>query len=75
MIDKIKLLQKAYPDYEINAIATKKFNGIWFLIDGFEAVALSNEEACFADNNIVTGFMADAFEEIEQFSQITVYYP
>ncbi len=62
-----------YPDVEISAIETKKFNGIWFNIDGFECVVISNEERYYTNNNIVVGNMSENFAEVEEYPEITVY--
>jgi len=71
--NKLKLLKDYYPDREIEAITTKKFDGIWFDMDGFEYVVLSNEEQYYASNNIVEGNMSDHFEETEEHQELLVY--
>ena len=70
---KLELLREYYPDYEIEAIETDRFNGIWFRLDNFEHVVLSNEEDCYASNNIVEGDMSDNFEHSEEFPELMVY--
>jgi len=62
---KLKLIEeiKTKTGYSVEAIETKnKFDGIWFLVDGFECIILTNEENRYADNNIVDGTMKDSFE-------------
>ena len=67
---KLELLREYYPDRDTEAIETEKFNGIWYSMDGFEYVVLSNEEQYYASNNIVTGNMSDHFEETEEFPEL-----
>ena len=71
--DKIKLLKQYYPDCNLKPITTQKFNGIWWLINDFEHVVLSNEEAYYASNNIVVGNMSDNFKHTEEFPELMVY--
>ncbi len=70
---KVLSLGKYYPGIEISPIETKKFNGVWFNIDGFEHVVLSNEERYHASNNIVIGDVYDAFKDMKEYPEITVY--
>ncbi len=70
---KLLTLKGIYLDREIKPKETKKFNGIWFDMDGFEYIVLSNEERYYASNNIVIGDMERSFEEIEEYPNITVY--
>ncbi len=70
---KIELLKEYYPMCEIVAVETDKFNGIWFIIDGFISVVLSNEEQYYASNNIVDGDMSENFEHTEEHPQLMVY--
>ena len=72
--EKITLLKEYYPDCNLKPITTEKFNGIWWLIDDFEHVVLSNEEAYYASNNIVDGDMSDNFEHTEEFPKLMVYH-
>ena len=58
--------------YEIHPMETEKFNGIWFDVDGFECIILTNEENRYADNNIVDGEMTDCFE-MEEFKHGYMY--
>jgi len=72
-IKKLELLKEYYPDRDIRPIETDRFNGIWYDMDGFEYVVLSNEEQYYASNNIVVGDMSDNFEETEEHTELLVY--
>jgi hypothetical protein len=69
---KLKTLKEYYPDREIQPKETKRFNGIWFDMDGFEYVVLTNEELYYANNNVVVGNLEDSFEEVEMYPHLTV---
>ena len=69
---KLKLLRDYYPDRDISPIETDKSNGIWYDMDGFEYLVLSNEEQHYISNNI-SGNISDNFEETEEHRELLVY--
>ena len=74
-IKKIELLKEALETEDVEAITTDNFNGLWFSIDGFDAVVLSNEELSYASNNIVDGDIMEVMPEHELFDKINIFYP
>lgn len=68
-------LQKALKTEDVEAITTDNFNGLWFSIDGFDAIVLSNEELSYASNNIVDGDIMEVMPEHELFDKVNIFYP
>lgn len=74
-MEKIELLKEALETQDVEAIPTHRFNGLWFNVDGFEILALSNEELYYASNNIVDGDIMEVFPEHKLYAKINVFYP